>query len=77
MKLREVSMAVMCNTLQLSACANAITSSNLSTPICCCKMKDQRSCLYQYLKDPNLNRLVNFPNARKVANASGSSFPAC
>ncbi|KAK7344616.1 hypothetical protein VNO77_14433 [Canavalia gladiata] len=61
----EVSMAVMCNTLQLSACANAITSSNLSTPVCCSKMKDQRSCLCQYLKDPNIKRLVNFPNARK------------
>ncbi|TKY50880.1 Non-specific lipid-transfer protein 2 [Spatholobus suberectus] len=69
--------AVTCNALQLSACASAITSSSPPSAVCCSKLKEQRPCLCQYLKDPNLKRLVNSPNARKVANACGSPFPTC
>ncbi|BAT93804.1 hypothetical protein VIGAN_08034100 [Vigna angularis var. angularis] len=69
--------AVTCNALQLSACASAITSSNPPSSVCCSKLKEQRPCLCQYLKDPNLKKLVNSPNARKVANACGSPFPTC
>lgn len=74
----ELSMGgVTCNALQLSACASAITSSNPPTDVCCSKLKEQRPCLCQYLKDPNLKRLVSSPNARKVADACGSPFPTC
>ncbi|KAI4357748.1 hypothetical protein L6164_001679 [Bauhinia variegata] len=73
----QVTMAVTCNALQLSACASAITSSSPPSAVCCSKLKEQRPCLCKYLKDPNLQRLVNSPNARKVANACGSPFPAC
>lgn len=73
----EVSMAVTCNALQLSACASAITSSSPPSSLCCSKLKEQRPCLCQYLKDPNLHKLVNSPNARKVANICGSPFPSC
>ncbi|XP_061357752.1 non-specific lipid-transfer protein 2-like [Gastrolobium bilobum] len=73
----ELSMAVTCNALQLSACASAITSSNPPTSVCCTKLKEQRPCLCQYLKDPNLKKLVNSPNARKVADTCGSPFPTC
>ncbi|KAK7357747.1 hypothetical protein VNO80_17043 [Phaseolus coccineus] len=69
--------AVTCNALQLSACASAITSPGTPSSACCSKLKEQRPCLCQYLKDPNLKRLVNSPNARKVANACGSPFPTC
>ncbi|KAF7827762.1 non-specific lipid-transfer protein 2-like [Senna tora] len=74
----QVSMAkVTCNALELSACASAITSSTPPTSLCCSKLKQQRPCLCHYLKDPNLQKLVNSPNARKVANACGSPFPSC
>ncbi|KAG4907530.1 hypothetical protein JHK82_056188 [Glycine max] len=69
--------AVTCNALQLSACASAITSSTPPSALCCSKLKEQRPCLCQYLKDPNLKKLVNSPNARMVANACGSPFPTC
>ncbi|KAI9088577.1 hypothetical protein K1719_029691 [Acacia pycnantha] len=73
----EVSMAVTCNALQLSACASAITSSTPPTSLCCTKLKEQRPCLCGYMKNPNLQKLVNSPNARKVADACASPFPTC
>ncbi|CAJ2630663.1 unnamed protein product [Trifolium pratense] len=73
----ELSMGVTCNALQLIACANAITSSNPPSAICCSKLKEQKPCLCQYLKDPNLKKLVNSPNAIKVADTCGSPFPIC
>ncbi|XP_020210342.1 non-specific lipid-transfer protein 2 [Cajanus cajan] len=69
--------AVTCNALQLSACANAMTSSSPPSAVCCSKLKEQRPCLCQYLKNPNLKKLVNSPNARKVATTCGSPFPTC
>ncbi|KAJ8769831.1 hypothetical protein K2173_008239 [Erythroxylum novogranatense] len=73
----QESVAVTCNPMELSPCANAMTSSNPPTPACCTKLKQQRPCLCNYLKNPNLQRLVNSPNARKVANTCGSPFPNC
>ncbi|XP_022775543.1 non-specific lipid-transfer protein 2-like [Durio zibethinus] len=74
----QVSMAaVTCNALQLSPCASAITSSTPPSPLCCSKLKEQRPCLCNYVKDPNLQKLVNSPNARKVASICGSPFPNC
>ncbi|OWM68023.1 hypothetical protein CDL15_Pgr017591 [Punica granatum] len=67
-----------CNALELSSCATAITSSGVPpSPTCCSKLKEQRPCLCQYLKDPNLQRLINSPNAKKVATICGSPFPTC
>ncbi|EOY00067.1 PREDICTED: non-specific lipid-transfer protein 2 [Theobroma cacao] len=73
----QVSMGVTCNALQLSPCASAITSSTPPSPLCCSKLKEQRPCLCNYVKDPNLQKLVNSPNARKVASICGSPFPNC
>ncbi|OAY31366.1 non-specific lipid-transfer protein 2-like [Manihot esculenta] len=73
----EVSQAATCNPLELSACASAITSSSPPSAICCSKLKKQRPCLCQYVKNPNLQKLVNSPNARKVATTCGSPFPNC
>ncbi|CAN6727739.1 unnamed protein product [Malus baccata var. baccata] len=52
-------------------------SSNSPTPVCCKKLKEQSPCLCQYVKNPNLQRLVNSPNAKKVADTCGSPFPTC
>ncbi|XP_059659172.1 non-specific lipid-transfer protein 2-like [Cornus florida] len=73
----EVCMAVTCNPTELSPCAAAITSSNPPTATCCSKLKEQRPCLCQYVKNPNLQKFVNSPNARKVATTCGSPFPNC
>ncbi|KAJ7943110.1 non-specific lipid-transfer protein 2-like [Quillaja saponaria] len=74
----RVSMAaVNCNPLELSSCASAMTTSNPPTAVCCSKLKEQRPCLCQYLKDPKLQKLVNSPNAKKVAATCGSPFPTC
>ncbi|XAR52450.1 hypothetical protein NMG60_11020539 [Bertholletia excelsa] len=69
--------AVTCNPMALSACADAITSSQPPTSTCCNKLKEQRPCLCQYIKDPNLQTLINSPNANKVAVTCGSPFPTC
>ncbi|CAK8574008.1 unnamed protein product [Lathyrus sativus] len=68
---------VTCNALQLSACANAITSSNPPSATCCSKLKEQKPCLCKYLKDPSLKKLVTSPNAIKVADICDSPFPIC
>ncbi|KAJ9140788.1 hypothetical protein P3X46_031392 [Hevea brasiliensis] len=73
----DVSQAVTCNPLALSPCASAMTSSSPPSAICCSKLKEQRPCLCQYLKNPNLQKLVNSPNAKKVATTCGSPFPNC
>lgn len=73
----KVSMAVTCNPSELSPCVSAITSSAPPSKLCCSKIKEQRPCLCQYLKNPNLKKFVNNPNARKVANTCGTPFPKC
>ncbi|AES89607.1 lipid transfer protein [Medicago truncatula] len=40
-------------------------------------MQRTKAFLCQYLKDPNLKKLVSSPNAIKVADACGSPFPIC
>ncbi|KAG2709410.1 hypothetical protein I3760_05G237500 [Carya illinoinensis] len=73
----RVSIAITCDPLELSACAGAITSSTAPSATCCNKLKEQRSCLCQYVKDPNLQKLVNSPNARNVGDICGTPFPRC
>ncbi|GLT66465.1 hypothetical protein SLA2020_388290 [Shorea laevis] len=73
----EVTMAVTCNPTQLSPCVSAITSASAPSTVCCSKIKEQKPCLCQYLKNPNLKKFVNSPNARKVANTCGTPFPKC
>ncbi|CAN6675568.1 unnamed protein product [Malus baccata var. baccata] len=69
--------AVTCNPMELAPCAAAIMSSNSPTAVCCGKLKEQSPCLCQYVKNPNLQKLVNSPNAKKVADTCGSPFPTC
>ncbi|CAN4121783.1 unnamed protein product [Withania somnifera] len=69
--------AMSCNPLQLSPCANAITSSTTPSAICCSKLKEQRPCLCKYMRDPRLQKMISSPNAKKVATTCGSPFPRC
>ncbi|GMJ06612.1 Tracheary Element Differentiation-related 4 [Hibiscus trionum] len=73
----EVSTAVTCSPTQLSPCVGAITSSSPPSQLCCSKIKEQKPCLCQYLRNPNLKKFVNTPNARKVASTCGTPFPKC
>lgn len=73
----EVEAAVTCNPVQLSPCASAITSSGNPTEVCCAKIKEQSPCLCEYMKNPYLQRFINSPGAKKVANSCGTPFPKC
>uniref|UniRef100_A0A7N0U8E9 Bifunctional inhibitor/plant lipid transfer protein/seed storage helical domain-containing protein n=1 Tax=Kalanchoe fedtschenkoi TaxID=63787 RepID=A0A7N0U8E9_KALFE len=69
--------AVTCSPVELSSCVSAITSSTPPTRLCCAKIKEQRPCLCQYLKNPTLKKFVNTPNARRVARTCGTPYPRC
>ncbi|XVF09548.1 hypothetical protein REPUB_Repub07fG0103700 [Reevesia pubescens] len=73
----QVSMAVTCSPTQLSSCVSAITSSSPPSRLCCSKIKEQKPCLCQYLRNPNLKKFINTRNARKVATTCGTPFPKC
>ncbi|KAJ8773080.1 hypothetical protein K2173_028257 [Erythroxylum novogranatense] len=73
----ELTMAVTCNPFQLSPCAAAITSGAPPSPLCCTRLKEQKPCLCQYLKDPRFGSYVNSPNAKKVASTCRASNPKC
>ncbi|XP_044477456.1 non-specific lipid-transfer protein 2-like [Mangifera indica] len=73
----QVSVAVTCSPTELSSCVSAITSKTPPSKLCCSKIKEQKPCLCQYLKNPNLRKFVNTPNARNVASTCGTPFPKC
>ncbi|KAJ9187265.1 hypothetical protein P3X46_002742 [Hevea brasiliensis] len=73
----QVTLAVTCIPTELSSCVSAITSSSPPSKQCCDKIKQQKPCLCQYLKNPNLKKFINTPNARKVASTCGTPFPKC
>ncbi|XP_065860758.1 non-specific lipid-transfer protein 2-like [Euphorbia lathyris] len=73
----EVTMAVTCTPTELSSCVSAITSSSPPSKQCCTKIKEQKPCLCQYLRNQNLKKFINTPNARKVATTCGTPFPKC
>ncbi|XAR72313.1 hypothetical protein NMG60_11018908 [Bertholletia excelsa] len=73
----HVTTGATCNPMELSPCASAIVSAKPPTPICCRKLKEQKPCLCQYLKNPNLQKFIKSPNANKVAATCGSPFPSC
>ncbi|XP_062115067.1 non-specific lipid-transfer protein 2-like [Humulus lupulus] len=73
----QVTMAVTCSPTQLSVCVSAITTSTPPSQLCCSKIKEQKPCLCQYLKNPTLKKFVDSPNARKVANTCKTPYPKC
>nr|WES10311.1 non-specific lipid transfer protein [Mentha canadensis] len=73
----EVAGAVTCDPVQLSPCAAAITSSGKPSAACCAKLKEQRPCLCTYIKNPNLQKFINSPGAKKVSSACHIPYPKC
>nr|XP_009804140.1 PREDICTED: non-specific lipid-transfer protein 2-like [Nicotiana sylvestris] len=73
----HISVAVTCSAIQLSPCLGAITSKSPPSILCCSKIREQKPCLCQYLKNPNLRNYVNSPGAKKVARTCGVPYPKC
>ncbi|OIT02830.1 non-specific lipid-transfer protein 2 [Nicotiana attenuata] len=73
----HISFAATCSPVQLSPCLGAIRSSTPPSKLCCSKIKQQKPCLCQYLKNPNLKKYVNSPAAKKVARTCGVPYPRC
>ncbi|KAI3818850.1 hypothetical protein L1987_12671 [Smallanthus sonchifolius] len=73
----QTSVAVTCQVTQLAACASAMSSSSQPSAQCCAKIKEQRPCLCQYMKNPTLKAFVTSPNAKKVAKTCGVPIPTC
>ncbi|XP_010279350.1 PREDICTED: non-specific lipid-transfer protein 2-like [Nelumbo nucifera] len=73
----QLSVSVTCNFSQLSPCSNALVNNSPPSKLCCDKLREQRPCFCQYLRDPSLGQYVNSPNAKKVVSSCGVSIPNC
>ncbi|XP_022868833.1 non-specific lipid-transfer protein 2-like [Olea europaea var. sylvestris] len=73
----QFSESATCTPTALSPCMSAISSGTPPSKLCCSKIKEQQPCLCQYLKDPNLRKFVNSPNAKKIASTCGVPQPKC
>ncbi|KAH7658428.1 Bifunctional inhibitor/lipid-transfer protein/seed storage 2S albumin protein [Dioscorea alata] len=71
-------MSVDCNVLELISCTGPISTGE-TTPdsVCCSKLKEHEPCFCQYKNNPFYSSYVNSPNATKVAETCGVSFPSC
>nr|ALT21495.1 lipid transfer protein 9.5 [Chelidonium majus] len=73
----QVSNAASCSAIELAPCLGAIMSSSPPSGACCSKLSEQKPCLCQYMRDPNLRQYVNTPGARSVSNACRVPLPNC
>ncbi|KAI4352190.1 hypothetical protein L6164_006464 [Bauhinia variegata] len=69
--------AVNCSPLELSPCLGAITSNTPPSQTCCQKLREQKTCLCGYLKNPSLRQYVNSPGAKRVATKCQVAIPNC
>lgn len=69
--------SVSCNPFELIPCGGAIFSSDPPASDCCARLKEQKPCFCQYLKDPSLRSYISSSNGRRVAAACGVRSPRC
>ncbi|KAK8517728.1 hypothetical protein V6N13_127885 [Hibiscus sabdariffa] len=69
--------AVTCDVSELSPCMAAITSPIPPSTTCCSKLKEQKPCFCQYLKNPTIKQFVDTPKAKKIASTCGVEYPRC
>jgi hypothetical protein len=70
--------AATCAPTQLTPCAPAIVGNAAPTAACCARLKAHpASCFCQYKNNPNMQRYVNSPNAKKVFSACKVPLPKC
>ncbi|KAJ9540931.1 hypothetical protein OSB04_027437 [Centaurea solstitialis] len=55
-----------CDPAQLVSCLGPIVKGTKPSSKCCSKLKEQKSCLCRYIKDPNYKKYVNSPGAKKL-----------
>ncbi|XP_048129389.1 non-specific lipid-transfer protein 2-like [Rhodamnia argentea] len=72
-----VAEAVMCSATQLSPCVPAMTSSAPPSALCCSKMREQRPCLCEYIRNPNLRQYLTSADGRTVMRVCGVPYPTC
>ncbi|KAK9071397.1 hypothetical protein SSX86_009966 [Deinandra increscens subsp. villosa] len=70
-------MAANCNYMELVPCADALTSSNKPSGACCSKIREQRSCVCGYLRNPTLRQFVSPATAKRIASQCGVTLPQC
>ncbi|ESQ27794.1 hypothetical protein EUTSA_v10019361mg [Eutrema salsugineum] len=66
-----------CDPTQLSPCVDAIQRGSTPTRLCCTRVKKQKHCVCQYLKNPTFKSFINSPKARKIATYCGCPYPKC
>ncbi|KAK7394173.1 hypothetical protein VNO78_14694 [Psophocarpus tetragonolobus] len=69
--------AVECVPAELSPCLAAINSNTKPSGACCQKLRQQKSCLCGYLKNPVLKPYITAPGARTVLSSCGLPYPSC
>ncbi|KFK43095.1 hypothetical protein AALP_AA1G079200 [Arabis alpina] len=68
---------VACNVMELQPCLAALQSGGNPSPDCCGKLKEQESCLCEYIKNPLFGQYVSSANAQKILGACGVPLPTC
>ncbi|KAI3747784.1 hypothetical protein L6452_10436 [Arctium lappa] len=66
--------AATCDPGQLVSCLDPIVNGTPPPSKCCSKLKEQKSCLCRYIKDPNLGRYVKSPGAKKAKSMFSEKF---
>ncbi|KAE8726718.1 Non-specific lipid-transfer protein 2 [Hibiscus syriacus] len=69
--------AVTCDVSELSPCMEAIMSPKPPSKTCCSKLKEQKPCFCQYLKNPTIKMFVDTPKAKGIASSCGVEYPRC
>ncbi|KAA0064174.1 non-specific lipid-transfer protein 2-like [Cucumis melo var. makuwa] len=73
----RVAEAVTCNTMQLSPCIGAITSTAPPSTTCCSKLREQQPCFCGYMKNPSLGGYVKSARAKAIISTCGVPLPKC
>ncbi|XP_010450960.1 PREDICTED: non-specific lipid-transfer protein 2-like [Camelina sativa] len=63
-----------CSAMGLSSCLPAMTSGHAPSTDCCTKLKEQKTCLCSYIKNPLCGSYVRSPNAHKTLEACGVPY---
>ncbi|KAI7758153.1 hypothetical protein M8C21_010600 [Ambrosia artemisiifolia] len=66
-----------CHPRQLQPCWKPIRLGIPPPPLCCTRLKKQRSCMCGYFKNPKIAKFWRSPNAKKVAKACLVRIPRC
>ncbi|KGN53818.1 hypothetical protein Csa_014950 [Cucumis sativus] len=73
----RVADAITCNTMGLSPCIGAMTSTAPPSTTCCSKLREQQPCFCQYMKNPSLGGYVKSARAKAIISSCGVPYPKC